>query len=211
MIGATLKRSFYFSLLGHCALFALIGLSFGEKLPPLNNQGIVFWGSFLENRDFSARPTITNIMRPADVFVDRLNIPLTKGAGKVEVLPVDTYRKPAIELGLVQKRDLFDFLPPLAYSRRRPAEPVIVLHPNLPYDFLIFFKDRQMVHMELAFNISSEGKESFILLKRKISSGNLEADLLGMRYINHYLFVQQSRFSPNKWQTLKIDLSAKND
>ena len=41
-------------------------------------------------------------------------------------------------------------------------------------------------------------------------SGNLEADLLSMRYINHYLSVQQQMFPVNKWQVVKIELSAQN-
>jgi len=49
------------------------------------------------------------------------------------------------------------------------------------------------------------------VIKRKISSGNLEVDLLTMRYIGHYLFIQQKRFTPNNWQTVKIDLSEKEN
>jgi len=30
---------------------------------------------------------------------------------------------------------------------------------------------------------------------------------LTMRNISHYLSLQQTRFSPNSWQTVKIDLS----
>jgi hypothetical protein len=59
--------------------------------------------------------------------------------------------------------------------------------------------------------VISGDKRNSILVKRRISSGNLEADLLSMRYISRYLFMQQRGFVPNKWQTVKIDLSTVND
>ena len=39
--------------------------------------------------------------------------------------------------------------------------------------------------------------------------GNLEADLVCMRYVSHYLFMQQEKITPGIWHTVKIDLSAK--
>jgi hypothetical protein len=86
-----------------------------------------------------------------------------------------------------------------------------MLYPKLPHHFLIYFKDRQRVHIELMFNIMTKAMINTILIKRKVSSGNLEADLLSMRYMSHYLFIQQSKFIPDKWQTVKIDLWAKDD
>jgi hypothetical protein len=86
-----------------------------------------------------------------------------------------------------------------------------MFYPRLPEHFLLFFKDRQVVHIELMYNVAPRYKTNVITLKRKISSGNLEADLLSMRYIEHYLFIGQTKFVKNKWQTVKIDLSAKHD
>ena len=86
-----------------------------------------------------------------------------------------------------------------------------MFYPRLPPYFSLYFKDRQVAHMELMFKITSSLKNSSISIKRKISSGNLEADLLCMRYINHYLFVQQGIFTSGDWQAVKIELSAKND
>jgi hypothetical protein len=94
----------------------------------------------------------------------------------------------------------------------RKKEPEIIFHPLLPYSFTLYFKDRQIAHVELLFNIvSNKGLRNAAVIKRKISSGNLEVDLLIMRYIEHYLFIQQARFTPNTWQSVKIDLSAKSD
>jgi hypothetical protein len=57
------------------------------------------------------------------------------------------------------------------------------------------------------FKVDSSGGRNSLEIKRKISSGNLEVDLLSMRYLSPYLFIQQNRFTPNNWQTVKIDLS----
>ena len=73
----------------------------------------------------------------------------------------------------------------------------------------LYFKDRQLAHIELAFNIISGQKINPVVVKRKISSGNLEADLLSMRYISHYLYIQQAAFPSDVWQEVKIELSPK--
>jgi len=88
---------------------------------------------------------------------------------------------------------------------------VIIFHPQLPYDFLLYFKDRQEVHIELLFKISRDLEDRSIVIKRKISSGNLEADLLAMRYIDHYLFLQQARLPLDSWRAVKIDLGLKGE
>ncbi len=87
----------------------------------------------------------------------------------------------------------------------------MMLYPRLPYDFSLYFRDRQAAHIELAFNIKTAGNREEVAIKRKISSGNLEADLLSMRYISHYLFIQKTRFAPGVWQSVKIDLAARDD
>jgi hypothetical protein len=82
-----------------------------------------------------------------------------------------------------------------------------MFYPHLPYNFLLYFADRQAVHIELMYNISPGAHSPVLSLKRKISSGNLEADLLAMRYLSHYLSIQQENFPQNTWQAVKIDLS----
>ena len=88
---------------------------------------------------------------------------------------------------------------------RRTQE--ILFHPLLPYSFPLYFKDRQVAHVELLFKILQDKLRSYILVKRKISSGNLEVDLLSVRYISHYLFLRQAAFAPGAWQVVKVDLS----
>lgn len=90
----------------------------------------------------------------------------------------------------------------------KSKKPSIIFHPLLPFSFNIYFQDRQVAHVELMFKIISCGIRNSLLVKRKISSGNLDVDLLSMRYIGHYLFIKQNDFIPSEWQTVKIDLAA---
>jgi len=124
------------------------------------------------------------------------------------------YRKPPADLSQRQDKLFYIYEERLPQFIKQAQKPVIILHPSLPQYFLIYFKDRQLAHIELLFNMPSvpSGKRtSRIEVKRKITSGNLEADLLSMRYISHYLFIQQSAFPSDTWQTVEIDLSCKDD
>jgi predicted transcriptional regulator len=85
-----------------------------------------------------------------------------------------------------------------------------MFYPQLPYYFQIYFKDRQRARIELMFNVVDQDNKNIVMVKRKISSGNLEADLLSMRYIGHYLSIQQAGLPKNNWQSIKIELSAKD-
>ena len=74
---------------------------------------------------------------------------------------------------------------------------------------LLYFKDAQQAHIELLYRSDAVEGVGPVSVKRKISSGNLEADLLSMRYMSHYLSLQQARFSPGIWHPMKIDLAPK--
>ncbi|MCM8791621.1 MAG: hypothetical protein NC826_00475 [Candidatus Omnitrophica bacterium] len=85
----------------------------------------------------------------------------------------------------------------------------LMFYPYLPYSFIIYFKDRQKISLEFLFYTSK--REGIAYLKRKISCGNLEVDLLVMRYITRSLCLLKDFFSVNEWQTVKIELSRKDD
>ena len=89
--------------------------------------------------------------------------------------------------------------------KAKKTESSIMFYPTMPYHFLLYFKDRQTAHMEVDFYISSKGK--VIDLKRKISSGNPEVDLLIMRNLAHFLNVCRSNFALSSSRTVKVDLS----
>lgn len=203
------KKSLIISFLGHLAAFGVFTFSFSGKLPYLGPSSNYFWGAV----PFEIDPRLVNN------YINKKNIPLSFNS---EILPRNNiseqssfinkqYLKPYVHLVSSGDKLSVPFLQKEStFIQQREKQP-IVFYPELPQHFLLFFKDRQAVHIELMFNILLGTKINSIDIKRKISSGNLEADLLTMRYISRYLFIEQSRFPKNSWQAIKIDLSTKND
>ncbi len=196
------KKTVLFSLLGHLTVFSLFSFSFGNKIPKADYTPVFFWGDFLHSTDLIPAKAAALTMNRGEIFP--LSKPL-KESPQVSAL----YLKPAVNLAF--GNDKLPFVPEktLPESAAIKKEPVVMFYPQLPPHFLLYFQNRQAVHIELMFNIISSGKVNAVNIKRKISSGNLEADLLTMRYISHYLFIQQSGFPRDDWQTVKIDLSTK--
>jgi hypothetical protein len=201
MINVSLKNTLLFSLAGHILIFSLFALSFGKASLKLNYGSLIFWGDILPHTDlvFQSIGKRTHI-----------------GGAVEERMPPGERRAAVIEynikpfmrfssLSAAKPVILQDPPPAFAMPVRKDAQ--LIFHPLLPYQLQLYFRDRQAVHIELMFNIISGKGNKAIAVKRKISSGNLEADLLCLRYISHYLFIQQARFSLNHWQTVKIDLS----
>jgi len=89
--------------------------------------------------------------------------------------------------------------------KTKKTDSSLMFYPPMPYHFLLYFKDRQTAHMEVAFYISSKSK--VVGMKRMISSGNPEVDLLIMRNLNHFLNICKSNLKLGSWQTVKVDLS----
>jgi hypothetical protein len=117
----------------------------------------------------------------------------------------DYFKPVAVELQAEKK--LFLERVPVFNTLPQQRAPVLLFHPLLPYQLQLYFKDRQDVHIELQFKIHETLTRNAIEIKRKISSGNIEADLLSLRYISHYLFIQKGGFQTNQWHPVKIDLS----
>ncbi len=195
------------SFLGHMTVFSLFGFSFGDKIPPANYTPTTFWGMVLRNSDLVPRRQHPDLkMAPLPHTA-----PLLPQTNKVYPPISNVYLKPAVGLVFNSEKMVFVSQTQLGPGPWRKKEPVMMFYPHLPYNFLLYFQDRQAVHIELMFNISLKDNVSLINIKRKISSGNLEADLLTLRYIGHYLSIEEAAFPQNKWQTVKIDLSQKND
>lgn len=199
------RNTVFFSFLGHLTVFSLFSFSFGYKVPSSGYAPVVFCGSILSPSDLAARQQEAHLKLalPDMRLLDKPN---------KELPPVSSvYVKPAVTP--VFNTEKTPFIPKTtpAYFSWRRKEPVIMFYPHLPYNFLLYFQDRQAVHIEIMFNVIYREKTSSVVIKRKISSGNLEADLFTLRYLGHYLFIQQSGFPKDNWQTVKIDLSTKND
>jgi hypothetical protein len=199
-----LRKIVSISLAGHIAVLAFLPF-FGLSLCPSQARGafkpVVFCGSipygfFVTPSLALPRTLITRNTKPLIVPLSAPQDPLT----------YDYYVKPQAAVSAISFRQAVKSPAIVADSPKR-RDPVLLLHPLLPYQFDLYFKDRQAVHIELEFFIAQSSDRNFVSLRRKISSGNLEADLLSMRYIGHYLFIQQARFMPNSWQSVKIEFS----
>lgn len=227
MTSPVFKKTIFISLLGHITAFSILSLSFGNRIPKVEYSGVSFWGQILLNSQVT-EPAIARTkvnpppLRPG-VSLTRYYFPAK--AGSRPMFPAmrdpvgnlingrenEGWEKPQLTLTFNTQKASFAEKPKTLLVSSRRKEPTIIFHPLLPYGFTLYFKDREVAHVELMFKIVSSRERDSIVIKRKISSGNLEVDLLTLRYIGHYLFIQQPSFIQNGWQTVKIDLSAKND
>ncbi|HTY44959.1 MAG TPA: hypothetical protein VMD52_03095 [Patescibacteria group bacterium] len=202
------KKSVFISLLSHITLLGVFNLSFNPVLPKANYTAVSFWGSWLP-ADFlrapRVKPSSLKMLLPSPEPDTRLlRQPDQRMAGAY-----DYYVKPhAMPASL--NADKISYVESLA-SSAPPVKKgaVLMFYPPLPHNFSLYFKDRQAVHIELMFRKASpaDSKTNALIVKRKISSGNLEADLLTMRYLGRYLFMQQRNLPLDAWQTVKIELS----
>ena len=205
------KKALPFSLLGHLAVFGIFSLTFGSGVALNPPAQISFLGQLINPAElkmafYSDQRTAKGSNYPLPQYQPLPVHPVKK---EYDLEPAG-YFKPAVTLSLDPEK--VALLPKTEYPPliRLRKEPSIMLYPVLPYHFLLYFKDRQTVHIEVSFMINPQNIDA-LSVKRKISSGNLEVDLLVMRHIKHYLFVQQNRLPKEQWQTVKIDLSPYND
>lgn len=203
-----LKKPLLFSLLSHAAIFGLFTFSLGYKLLNWDSSRVYFLGSLLNEKQFIAQSRKQDTLL---IYEERLPVKLPaieKEAGREYGF---SSSKPTI--AALSNQEKIPFSPPkvpLEFVKAK-ADASIMFYPEIPYHFLLYFKDRQVANIEIMFNLTPGKEANYINIKRRVSSGSLEADLLSMRYLSHYLFVQQNRFAPNKWQAVKIELRAKND
>jgi hypothetical protein len=208
MIRAFFKNTVIISSLGHLLVFGMFSFSFYSNKPANQDLPLVFWGQILPKAALDS-------VKPASITGLAINPKLDNVLPKILIpepsLTINYSLKPEVVLPISVEKPAFT--PPRVIIDPPPQkkDSSIMFHPLLPYQLQLYFKDRQAVHIELMFNIVTLRDKNSILIKRKISSGNPEVDLLSSRYINHYLFIQQARFSRGNWQTVKIDLSTKND
>ncbi len=206
---AIFKKSIVISTLCHLTVFNLFSFSSGSRMPQANYPGVSFFGKILDRHLLSSSPEPDKGDIKPDFFAKANTLFLAKSFPSPP--QASYYLKPPVFLGIGENKLTLPGLPESRLIKLPKKESVVMFYPQLPYHFLLYFRDRQTVHIELLFNIISYNKTSAIAIKRKISSGNLEADLLSMRYLSHYLFIQQTGLPVNTWQSVKIELSPKND
>lgn len=199
-----------FSLIFHILVFAFFGFSFGAKLdtsrfPVISSLGAILFASDLLQRSRFMAANEKRIRDPRLALSNsaRDTYPMQGGW---------PYLKPAAEIQAFQQKKVSLHAPVMTFVLPQRQEPVMMFYPLLPLNFTLYFRDKQPVyHIELTYNITHKDNKRLVLLKRKISSGNLDVDLLVTRYIGHYLFLQPVAFTTNTWQAVKIDLSPKKN
>jgi len=208
MNSVSLKNTLLFSLAGHIFILSFFVLSFGKASLKPTYGSLIFWGDILPSADLALRASGKKADIPGlpggapMVFLPRLSTPEERAAAiEYNLKPFPRFSFLAPDKPAMLRET------PAVFSRPVRKDSPLIFHPLLPYQLQLYFRDRQAVHIELMFNIMAGKGNKAIAVKRKISSGNLEADLLCLRYISHYLFIQQARFPPNSWQSVKIDLS----
>jgi len=210
MTNSFFMQAIFISFLGHITLFSMFSLSFGPKIPEVNFSRVYFWGAIFRSPDLMNNRNF-DIGYKTGRLTGKSEITVLNKINRENLLASRDYLKPPVSLTFNQEKIAFtQKLTPISLMSGR-KESAIMFYPRLPYHFALYFIDRQTVHIELLFQVISGDKRNSILVKRRISSGNLEADLLSMRYISRYLFMQQRGFVPNKWQKVKVDLSTAND
>lgn len=205
------RNAVFLSALWHFALLGIFSFSFGPKIPKSDFSSIYSFGGILNSYNLIPASTLGGV-KSAKYFREslRINSAGSKAINEPAITSKD-YSKPQVYVPAAREKLSFLSKEAGVFPLVKRREQVVVLHPQLPLNFLLFFQDRQTAHIEVAFNIVTSGDINSIVVKRRISSGNLEADLLCMRHIGHYLFLRQNRLPSDEWQTVKIDLSTKDD
>ena len=194
------RRIIFLSVFLHLAAFSLISLSFKYRIEDPGYANLYFLGKIFTSRDIA---TIGGINQHKQD-----NVPVSLPA--VPLLPSKSYYRPLLagSIALTKESNIKAGVDvPAEFPERK--SPGMVFYPVLPYDFALYFNDRQVAHVELKYRAQDAINPDYISLKRSISSGNLEADLLTMRYIQRHLFIERLRSNPAAWQTVKIDLSSR--
>lgn len=191
------------SAAGHVAALiclSFLRFSFSPPAPALSFKPVIFAGSI----PYGFPQGNAGSVIPARIAGPETGALLPSGSMPLSV--PDVYIKPGAAVSIISVREPVKSLPISAGSIPRP-EPVLMMHPLLPHQFGLYFKDLQEVRIELQFFIARGDARNLVSLRRKISSGNPEADLLSMRHIGHYLYIQQARFAKDSWQDVKIEFS----
>lgn len=206
---AMVRKTLLFSFCCHLGFFSLFNFTFGPKVPGREFVSVSFLGAVLSPADLRVPHALGKIESQVVKWPLKI-LPLAKVNRQADAFS-PAYIKPQTTPVLGLEKPVFAIKSAIASPVLKQSPSVVMLYPRLPQHFLLYFKDRQSVHIEFMFNLVSRGRSKAVITNRKISSGNLEVDLLSKRYLGHYLFVQQAAFAPGAWQTVKIDLSAKEN
>ena len=205
----TLNIAITISLCSHLLGFTFIQPYLGVGFKKTDNLKIFFLGALFKQKE------IYSDKENFDIFIKENN-PFKRMPVNIKIASL----KPSGYLGSfyypITNRSLFDLsienqkalFYPKQNIRLSKRETSLMFYPYLPYSFILYFKDRQKANLEFLFYFSDDNRLSS--LKRKTSCGNLEIDLLVMRYINRSLYLIRDSFPSHIWQSVKIELKRKD-
>lgn len=210
-----LKITIVISLTWHIFCMIAVQPILGTKFKSLNFVNLSFLGPILSLSDLNSKQTALpgNYQRAQLYFTQIRNLDmgnLSRSQGEWDYFTfLFRVNRPHFFINTTPKKTILTFPLLIDLGKQYRRESTLMFYPRLPYSFLIYFNDRQRAHIEFSFYVSDKGKVAFI--NRRISSGNLEADLLACRYISRWLSITGTQFPANTWQTAKIDLARKDD
>ena len=210
MINTVFRKILGLSFLCHLAVFTLFSLSLSNKITNINYTSFNFFGRLITTAQIM-NPQNFKLESAKNLFFRNHDLLLLNKIERQPDISLHPSYRPMITSGFVTEKEELANNFGLTFIAPKRNEPKIIFHPVLPYDFSLYFNDRQVAHVELMFKVDANDNPNYIKIKRKVSSGSLEVDLLTTRYIERYLFNRQVRFEPSSWHTVKIDLSGKND
>lgn len=215
-----IKKPLFVSLFVHLFLFSIVSVSLNPPGYSRHGISLSYLGTSVSPGSYTHAPVhaSTNSEGALIPFFGAEEIKALYQAGKGLLqarrknMLADYYLKPNLARGFTMAKSSYSEKIGQPYFLAQQKTPVFIFHPILPEGFNLYFKDWQSAHVELAYQISmADGSRILPVVKRKISSGNLEVDLLCKRYIANYLFAQRLSSGSSGWQVVKIDLSGKDD
>jgi hypothetical protein len=207
--------SFFVSCFWHIGLFSIILINFPDARLKTNNNDIVFLGSFLKDYDFVQNEDYSRQAKIPDYYFKTARQNLL-------ILDLNDYAKldSFIDKPLayyfekeVYREEIYssieEFLSKNIALKQRPQEVEADLldSSNLP-DFKIYFRDELPRYVKFNLYINPTGRVGF--LKKTISSGSFDADMIAQRFVNRLVF-DKSAYGRSHWQTIELNLKHDTD
>lgn len=194
------------SLCGHLLGLAFIKPIMGEGSLKLKGLKIFFLGSLLSQDEVNIKKDNYSFFKTEPdsdkrIFLNLRMSWLQPAYRNMEFLEFK-FRRPLFDLSIFNQRQIPYFQPQACFLKKEAS---LIFSPYIPYSFLLYFKDRQKAYLEFLFYISKEGRLNSI--NRRISSGNLEIDLLVMRHITRSLYLIRNSFPSESSQIVKVEFS----
>jgi len=200
------------SLTAHLLALSVFSVSL-NRASVVDYPYIFFGAGLLDPADFDI--SVTGECRKRAVPAKRFKFRIPSASGRAE----ESFR-PGQDSAVLKPEALpvrparIQFsLPERSESPHIGVNQPLLMYPMLPAYLPLYFKDREKAHIGLSFRImpaSPDGKD-YIEIKRKITCGNPEVDLIVLRQVEYYLLLQRRYFQGARWHNVNIDFSPSYD